>query len=158
MSASVYKKRVKEFVTSDTVTLDAGDSIHDALVMMSENRVSALPVVDKRNHCVGILSAVDLVDLTRDTEEGLRELYHVDLSSKRFLIEQLTSNLGEEKVQTYMSESVVSVGMETLIARAAQEMLRNHVHHLPVVDHDNRLMGIISTMDILAAFVDEAPW
>jgi CBS domain-containing protein len=157
MTDNVFKKRVREIVTRETVTLDAGDTIHDALVMMSENRVSALPVVDKRNRCIGILSAVDLVDLTRDTEEGLRELYDVDLSTKRFLIDQLSSSLGNEMVQTYMSESVVTVGMETLISRAAREMLRNHVHHLPVVDHENHLMGIISTMDILAEFADAAP-
>lgn len=61
MSASVYKKRVKEFVTSDSVTLDAGDSIHEALVLMSENRVSALPVVDHDNHLMGIISTMDIL-------------------------------------------------------------------------------------------------
>ncbi len=56
-----------------------------------------------------------------------------------------------------MSDSVVTVGLETSIQKAAQEMLRNHVHHLPVVDTEDRLIGIISTMDILAAFADASP-
>ena len=56
-----------------------------------------------------------------------------------------------------MSDSVVTVGLETSIQKAAQEMLRNHVHHLPVVDTEDRLIGIISTMDILAAFADATP-
>ena len=157
MSESVYKKRVKEFLSRDTVTLNADDTIHEALTLMGENRVSALPVVDRNNRCVGILSAADLVDLTRETEEELRELDLVDLSSKRFLIDKLAHSLGTEKVQTFMSESLVTVGLETLIGKAAQDMLRNHVHHLPVVDHNDQLIGIISTMDILGEFADATP-
>ncbi len=157
MNEGVYKRRVKEFLSRETVTLNAGDTIHEALELMGENRVSALPVVDRNNRCVGILSAADLVDLTRDTEEDLRELDLVDLSSKRFLIDKLAHSLGNEKVQTFMSESVVTVSLETLIGKAAQEMLRNQVHHLPVVDHNDRLIGIISSMDILSEFADATP-
>ena len=157
MGESVYERRVKEIVTRDTVTLDAGDSIHEALTLMGENRVSALPVVNRNNQCIGILSTVDLVDMTRDTEEDLRDLDLVDLTTKRFLIDKLAHSLGAEKVQTYMSESVVTVSMETPIGKAARDMLRNQVHHLPVVDHDDRLIGIISTMDILGEFADAAP-
>ena len=157
MADNVYQKRVKEFITRDTVTLNAGDSIHEALELMGQNRVSALPVVDKKKRCIGIFSTSDLVDLTRDTDDDLRELDLVDLSTKRFLVDKLAHSFGNEKVETFMSESVVTVGMETLIGRATREMLRNHVHHLPVVDHDNRLIGIISTMDILAEFADAAP-
>ena len=157
MGDEVYKKRVKEFVTRDTVTLAAGDSIHEALELMGENRVSTLPVVDNKNRCIGIFSASDLVDLTRDTDDDLRDLDLVDLSTKRFLVDKLAHSFGSERVESFMSESVVTVGLETLIGKAAQEMLRNHVHHLPVVDHDNRLIGIVSTMDILTEFADAAP-
>ena len=157
MSESVYKKRVKEFVTRDTVTLNAADTIHEALTLMGENRVSALPVVNRNNQCVGILSTVDLVDMTRDTEEDLRELDYVDLTSKRFLIDKLAHSLGNEKVQTYMSEAVVTANLETTIGKAARDMIRNRIHHLPVVDHEDRLIGIISTMDILSEFADAAP-
>ena len=157
MSDNVYKRRVKNIFTKDTVNLNAEDTIHEALALMGENRVSALPVVDRNNHCVGILSTSDLVDMTRDTEEDLRELNYVDLLSKRFLVDKLANSLGTESVQTFMSESVVTVGLETLITSAAQLMLRNHVHHLPVVDSKDRLLGIVSTMDILSEFVDAAP-
>ena len=56
-----------------------------------------------------------------------------------------------------MSESVTTVGLETRIGKAARAMLRNRVHHLPVIDHDDRLIGIVSTMDILGEFADGAP-
>ncbi len=73
------------------------------------------------------------------------------------LLDKLAHSLGSEPVQSFMSESVVTVGMETSIGRAAREMLRNYVHHLPVVDNDCKLLGIISTMDLLGEFADAAP-
>ena len=157
MALDVYGKRVKDIFTRDTITLNADDTIHEALTLMGENRVSALPVIDRRHRCVGILSTTDLVDLTRDADEEVRELNLEDSSAKTILAEKLARSLGNEKVQTYMSGSVMTVGLETPIGIAAREMLRNRVHHLPVVDHEERLLGIVSTMDILVEFADAAP-
>ena len=156
MAQNIYDKRVKDIMSRDTVTLNAEDTVHEALTLMGENRVSALPVVDRRDRCVGILSTSDLVDMTRDVDEDLKQLDLVDPASQRFLIDKLADSLGSEKVQSYMSESVTTVGMETPIGKAARDMLRNRVHHLPVLDHNERLIGIVSTMDILGEFADGA--
>lgn len=156
-SHNVYLKRVKDFMSRDVVTIDASDTIHEALVVMGENRVSALPVVDSKQHCVGILSTSDLVDMTRDVDDELLQLESIDPNSLRFLLERLTHSLGGESVQSFMSEVVVSVDIETTIARAAREMLRNRVHHLPVLSDRGLLIGIISSMDLLAEFADAAP-
>lgn len=157
MSVNVYEKRVQEIVSKDIVSLDVRDTVRVALELMGENRVSTLPVVDNHDRCVGILSAADLVDLTRDADEDIRELDWSDLSSKVLLMDKLSLNLGNEPIQNFMSESIVTVTLETPIGRAAQEMLRNQIHHLPVVDKDSKLLGIVSTMDLLGAFADAAP-
>ena len=51
----------------------------------------------------------------------------------------------------------VTIDAETTLGKATREMLRNRVHHLPVVDSSDRLIGIVSTMDILSEFADGAP-
>lgn len=154
---NIYDRKIKDIMSRDVVTLSAGDTIHDALVLMGENRVSALPVVDRHNHCVGILSTSDLVDMTRDVDDDLYHLDLVDPTSRRFLLDKLAHSMGAETVQSFMSETVATVEPNTTIARATREMLRNRVHHLPVVDDNNHLLGIISTMDVLAEFADAAP-
>ncbi|MGB7344182.1 MAG: CBS domain-containing protein [Pirellulaceae bacterium] len=156
-SHSIYDRRIKEIMSRDVVTLSASDTIHEALTLMGENRVSALPVVDSRNHCVGILSTSDLVDMTRDVDDDLYHLDLVDPTSRRFLLDKLMHSMGNESVQSFMSETVATIGVETTLAKATREMLRNRVHHLPVVDQDNHLVGIVSTMDVLGEFADAAP-
>ena len=156
-TVDIYARRVKDIMSRDVVTVRAGDTIHEALTLMGENRVSALPVVDNHDHCVGILSTSDLVDMTRDIDDDIMHLDLVDPSSKRFLLDRLTHSLGNESVQSFMSEMVATVGLETSIGKATREMLRNRIHHLPVVDENKKLMGILSTLDILAEVADAAP-
>jgi CBS-domain-containing membrane protein len=156
-TVDIYSQRVKDIMSRDVVTVRAGDTIHEALTLMGENRVSALPVVDNQDHCVGILSTSDLVDMTRDIDDDILHLDLVDPSSKRFLLDRLTHSLGNESVQSFMSEIVATVGLETSIGSATREMLRNRIHHLPVVDENARLMGILSTLDILGEVADAAP-
>ncbi|MEZ6088554.1 MAG: CBS domain-containing protein [Pirellulaceae bacterium] len=153
----IYARRVKDIMSREVVTINVGDTIHEALSLMGENRVSALPVVDSKNHCVGILSTSDLVDMTRDVDDDIYNMDLLDPSSQRFMLDKLAHSMGSETVQSFMSEAVTTVDVDTPIGKAAREMLRNQVHHLPVVDADERLLGIISTMDILAEFADAAP-
>jgi len=157
MDDSIYKHRVKDIMSRDVVTISAGDTIHDALALMGENRVSALPVVDRKNHVVGILSTSDLVDMTRDVDDDLYQLDLVDPTTRRFLLDKLAHSMGSETVQSFMSESVATIDEEATIAKATREMLRNRIHHLPVVDAHDQLIGIVSTIDILSEFADAAP-
>ena len=156
-SENIYLRRVRDIMSHDVVSLYASDTIHEALTLMGENRVSVLPVIDKQEHCVGILSTSDLVDMARDVDDDVYQLDFVDLSTRRFLLEKLAHSMGSETVQSFMSEAVATVLADADIAKATREMLRNRIHHLPVVDTHDRLIGIISTMDILSEFADGAP-
>ena len=156
MRTKIYDTPIKDIMSSHVVTLDAGDTIHDALNVMGENRVSAVPVVDKRNHCVGILSTSDLVDMTRDVDDDVHQMDYIDPASQRFILEKLAHTLGNEPVQSYMSDVVMAIPDDCTVADAAKQMVREGIHHMPVINAKEELVGIVSTMDVLAAFADAA--
>ena len=52
----------------------------------------------------------------------------------------------------FMTGAVVVIDRETSLLQATEEMVRHRVHHLPVVDEHQRLLGIVSTLDLLEAF------
>ena len=144
-------------MSRDVVAITPSSTIHEALDLIVENRVAALPVIDRNDRCVGILSTSDLVDLSRDLDDDLTQLEQSDFVSRGWLIEKLTHSMGQEKVDTIMSDSVATVGLEASLIEAARQMLRNRVHRLPVVDNSDHLAGIISTTDIMEALVDSPP-
>jgi CBS domain-containing protein len=153
-----YRLRVSDVLSKDVVVIGADDTLQKALELMAENRLNALPVLDSQEHCVGILSASDLVELTRDLNEELRDLGRVNEVSYHWLLENLEEHdMTRRTVGEFMTRNVTTVTAQNTLAEAARQMLQHRVHRLPVVDDNGRLRGILSGMDILAAFVAGAP-
>ena len=146
--------RVKDVMSRDVVTAYPDDSLRVALQLLVENRVSALPIVDSKQRCIGMLSTTDLVDLECDHENDLDQLNAADPYTRQWLQRKIDAGLAAQQIKEVMCEHVNSVSGEASIVEATREMLRNRVHRLPVTDAKGRLIGIVSTMDILNAFVD----
>ncbi|NIP85535.1 MAG: CBS domain-containing protein, partial [Planctomycetales bacterium] len=80
------------------------DTLQDAVGMLHDHRISALPVSDGRDRCVGILTATDLIDITRELDAGLHDLSQVSDVSRQWLLEALTRHdLGRQKVAERMT-------------------------------------------------------
>jgi CBS domain-containing protein len=157
MSRDLFQRRVKHVMSKVVITADAQDTLHEALVLMHENRLATLPVVDQRERCVGIISASDLVELASQLEQEISDLGKVSEISRQWLVDRLTQHdLGQQKLAERMTAAVMSIDAEATLSVAAAEMLRHRVHHLPVLDEHGKLRGILSTMDILNAFVEAA--
>ncbi|MCA9229430.1 MAG: CBS domain-containing protein [Planctomycetales bacterium] len=151
----IYQQRAKDVMCQEVVTVDPGDTVHSALKLMVENQVSALPVVDRHNVCVGMISSSDIVELTKDIDEEFESLEETGTASA-WLAQWLVRNTTHESIEQIMSVDVASVGPDALLSSVASKMLRNRVHRVPVVDSHGRLLGLVSTTDIMAAFADSA--
>jgi CBS domain-containing protein len=154
MVTNLFEQQVRDVLSKDVVTIRADATVHEALELMVENHISALPVIDEEDHCVGMVSATDLIALTRELDEEL-SLLRLDDASHQLLLDKLADHdMGRRPVTELMSTEVESVGKNTRLVQAARKMLRFGVHRLPVLDEHGRLEGVVSTTDILAAFVD----
>jgi CBS-domain-containing membrane protein len=154
MTKNPYRLRVKDVLSKDVVTISVDDTLQTALEHMAESRLSALPVVDGHERCVGILSASDIVEIARNLNEEMHDLGRSDEASYEWLRDNLANHdLARRTVEEFMTDSVATVTADVSLADAARDMLRYRVHRLPVVDKKGTLLGIISTMDVLTAFV-----
>jgi len=146
---------LKDVISCDVVYVNPQDTLREALAVMVENHVSALPVVDARQHCVGVISVTDLMGVTKDLSDELNALTEVGGLDHEGLVEQLEhADLLTEPVQAWMSADPVTVKIDSTLQHAAELMLHNRVHRLVVQDDQQRLVGVVSTMDLLAAFVE----
>lgn len=153
--ASVH---VQDVMTRDVVAVNPHDTLREALGLMVENRVAALPVVDGHERCVGILSVTDLLSMTQDLGDELNALAESGGLDHEMLIEKLEhAELLTDEVSSRMSGNVVTVRGEDSLRQAAEAILKNRVHRLVVVDAKQRLQGIVSTTDLLAAYVNNSP-
>ena len=154
MTKNPYQLRVKDVMSKHVVAVDFGDTARGSLALMVENRVSSLPVLDGRHRCVGVLSATDLVDLVHEMDDEMSRWDEwSEPSSQRLVGQRVGQGLDRRTVDELMTHTVAAVVPETPLAETAHEMLRHRVHRLPVLDEQQRILGIVSTMDILTAFV-----
>lgn len=156
MVAELSKMRVKDVMSKDVVAVNPNDTLHEALDLIVENRVSALPVINGTGQCVGMLSTSDLIDLTHDLDDEIQNLGRSEASQRPWLVEQLSQALGAERVSEQMTPDVETIGPEVSVPDAAAAMVRNRVHRLPVADDNGRLLGIVSTVDIMRAVANGA--
>ena len=117
-------KRAENGMIYDPVTIRRGSTVQDALAIMSEYHIGGIPVVDEENRLVGIVT-------------------NRDLRFERRL---------DRKIDDVMSkDNLVTTHQQTDLTAAAQILQENKIEKLPVVDKDNRLVGLITYKDITKA-------
>lgn len=115
-------KRAESGMIYDPVTITRKQTVADALTIMSENHIGGIPVVDDGGHLVGIVTNRDL-------------RFNEDMSTKI------------EDVMT--SKNLVTITRNEISKADIRDILRlNKIEKLPVVDGDNRLVGLITYKDM----------
>lgn len=151
----IYHKRVRDVMVTHVVAVNPGDAVSDALKLIVENRVSALPVVDVHDRCVGVVSATDLLQLAQQLGGELEALNTSEGVEHEMLIEKLEhTGFSNQTVNEVMTHVAVTVQPESTLVAAAAAMVRNRVHRLAVADSKGKLMGLVSTMDIIRALAE----
>ena len=145
-------QRVMDLMTRDVFAVSPDTSLETAARMLAQRRISGAPVI-ANGRVVGVISSSDLVDPDTDVS-GIRgfPLYY-----------RVTDGLAEEigdhervrpgRVSEVMTSSVISISGDATAVQASAKMLELGVHRLLVVKGDEELAGVVSTIDLLRAFV-----
>ena len=130
---------VAETMTTDVLSVDPQNSVATAIRLMRTGQLRRLPVVQD-GRLVGIVTSGDVRRIT-----GMSSVIR-DPSGDNFLWQHIP-------VANVMTLDVVTTSPDTLIAEAARLMIEHKIGGLPVVEQ-NRLVGILTTSDLLEALID----
>ena len=139
-----WNSRVRDVMTTSVVTADRITPYKEIARMLTEHKISGVPVLTMGRHVAGIVSEGDLLaarDHNPMTGRGLRHR----LPSRRPQHNRTAEQL--------MTAPAVTTHPDATIAGAARMMNVHHVRRLPVVDPDGKLVGIVSRRDLLSVFL-----
>jgi CBS domain-containing protein len=144
---------VKDIMTQSVKTANSDTLIKDIASVMCLNKISGVPVVDKNNALVGILSEKDILkvmfpDVARVMEDGVKP----DFES----MEADYKNILDKKASDLMTTTVSSVTPDMPLLKAASMMCLNNIRRIPVIDEAKKLVGIISIGDVHKAIFQES--
>jgi CBS-domain-containing membrane protein len=128
---------VREVMTSPAITVQSVATVKDAMRLLDEHHVTALPVVDHDGRLVGIVSEADL----------LREAVREDERTHLIPHEHLTSG-GPRAIEDVMSTLSMSVRADSDLKDAVELMTSTAVKSLPVVENGH-VIGVVSRSDVV---------
>jgi acetoin utilization protein AcuB len=137
-----YKGFMREKIQRNPVTISSEASFYEARNLIHEKGVRHLPVVDKNNMLVGIV-----------TDRDIREAAPSDATL--LSVQELNYLLGKLKVSSFMTpkDKLVTITPDTLIEEAVQLMHDNKIGCLPVLEQ-GKLYGLFTETDALDHLVD----
>lgn len=131
---------VKNVMTKNPVTIFPESSITEAKALMNKKNIGKLPVVDKDNKLVGILTKKDLA------KAAPSEATTLDMFEIGYLLSKIT-------VEKVMSKKVITVPDTEVVENAARAMVDNEIGCVPVMSGD-LVVGIITESDLFELFTD----
>lgn len=130
-----------DFMSREAITLSSGVSVRNGGRAMVEKRVRRLPIVDSEGRVTGIVTIGDILRFIL-SEAKAQDSLELDIEE-----------ISRMPIEAVSSKKVVAARPEEDLGEAAERMLDNEVSGMPVIDAENRILGIISRIDVLKAIV-----
>ena len=126
--------RVNEVMQTSLRTIRGTQSVGEAISLLAENHVSGLPVIDEHGRLVGVISSSDVLEKLAESQEP---------ETREAVFEQT-------QIMEVMTPRPQTIHPDATVRDAAQRMLYLEVHRL-FVEQEGRLVGVVSTTDLVRA-------
>lgn len=143
--------KVRDYMQRDPVCVTPEMPVPELTALLSKKQITGVPVVDREGKLQGVVS---LSDVARETAKGsdpeLTE-YYVNPSWR--YVELMEPDPTDKFVGEIMTKLVLDIEEEASL-QAAAELLTNFRIHRVVVTRDKVVVGVLSTSDLVRAFLD----
>jgi acetoin utilization protein AcuB len=133
---------IDKSMTRDVITVEPDSGILETKAKMEKNHIHSLPVVDKDNRLIGIV-----------TDRDIRSALPSDVLAEEE-IRQVKERLAGLKIRDIMTPDPVTVSPNQTLEDALLLMQKVRVGAFPVVDQEGKVIGIISHRDLMRAFIN----
>ncbi len=138
-------------MSKNVVSVRADTPVRDVSALMTEKRISGLPVVAANGQVIGIVSQSDLLH-RHELGTEVRQKWWLKIFSDPNRMAQEFCKAHGLKAEDVMSRHVLSVGENTDLADVTAILDRNHIKRVPVL-RDGKLVGLITRADLVKALM-----
>lgn len=149
-------KKAKDIMTADVKVAKQTDTIKSIAKILIHEKIGGLPVVDKDNRVVGIISETDIIKKEKHVAapEFITFLQGVIYLEDFKKMEKDIHDIAAVQVKDLMSKEVIKVYEDDTFDDVANIMIKKSVNRVPVVDKDNKIKGIICRYDIIKSMYE----
>ena len=144
-----WARRVSEVMTTSVVTVDRITSFQEIDRLLTQHRISGVPVLMMGREVAGIVTEADLLAAEDETNRHARM---ADSAGRRRRFRKQPRHVSLT-ASALMTAPAITIGPDATIPAAARLMNTHHLRRLPVVDGEGKLVGIVSRRDLLSVFL-----
>ncbi len=145
--------KVNEFMTSNVITCYDDQTVEEAAKIMTEKDFSVMPIIDRDQKLVGILTESDFIGREAKIPHALASIKQLFGQIFYFNdIEPIYKKAKKRKLSEVMTRKPITVKSDSSLTNVINIMISKGLKRLPVVDSDE-LVGIVTRKDLLKAFV-----
>ncbi|OLS27267.1 MAG: Inosine-5'-monophosphate dehydrogenase [Candidatus Heimdallarchaeota archaeon LC_3] len=119
--------QISEIMCSDVKTIKLGNSLREAAITMVNDKIGSIIIVDDDDKPIGVITRTDIL---------------THFVSK----EPIDPNV---PVDQYIKSKLISVAPDAQSDFATDLLVKNQLHHLVVQDSKGKLVGVLSTLDLV---------
>jgi CBS domain-containing membrane protein len=135
---------VRDVMTTNVIHVRDNADMNDVIRLLSENRISGLPVVDGEGRVIGVITEADVLSMA-----GMKKGHAFKDIIRHILGEPLPVRRGSKRLRDVMSSPAITTGPDSDVRDVALTIDEKRIKRLPVVDEKGRLVGLISRADIV---------
>ena len=143
-----WARRVSDVMTTSVVTVDRITPYQEIDRLLTERRISGVPVLMMGRQVAGVVTEADLLAAE---DETARQARMASMTGRRWRLRkqpQVSLTAG-----ALMTAPAITIDPDATIPAAARLMNTHHLRRLPVIDADGKLVGIVSRRDLLSVFL-----
>lgn len=157
-------RTAQDIMNTDILTVHDDMPLSDLAVFLVENEISGAPVLDATGHLLGVVSVTDIArcqgeHLAVRAESEPADFFIRDYNQVADTLGLHTINIadsGELTARDIMTPTVFTVPEQTPVDQIAKTMFAGRIHRI-LVTRNNRVVGIISSLDMLKLLFEPAP-
>lgn len=150
----MIRATARDVMNAEILTVAEDMTVHELATYLTDHEISGAPVEDADGRLVGVVSTTDLARTAFESgsvDQGAEHPFYRSWAEAGLDREDMEDLHVEEEglaVREIMTPTVFAVDARAPVSHVARAMLDGHLHRLLVIE-DRRVVGIISTSDIL---------
>jgi len=133
MSSNNENTLLSKLLTRDVISINENETIYNAIKLLANNNIGALPVVNSEMELCGILSERDVI---------------------REISNNPSVNFKKSLINSIMTSNVITIEKNESSENIMDTMTNNKIRHIPIVDK-KKLIGIVSIGDVVKRLLEK---
>ncbi|MFD6441045.1 CBS domain-containing protein [Peribacillus sp. NPDC060186] len=147
---------VQDFMIREVYVARPNFTLKEILRILIENKVGGVPVVDEQDKLLGMVSDGDILRYLAPSEDAIMGYFtYITILPGEKLDEKVTSKMNDKVSQIIKNKKITKLSPKDPLDELIKVLSKHHFKKIPVVDENNKVVGIISRGDALRALYKE---